>query len=56
VPIPDFGQLQVAQVVESLGAQIGPLLSGALGLGVVVVGALVAWRLMLRLSGLDRLV
>lgn len=54
VPVPEFGSLDAAGVVEALGAAIGPALSAAFGLGVVVVGALVGWRLLLRLSHLDK--
>lgn len=54
VPVPEFGTLETGAVVDALAAAIGPGLSAAFGLGVVVVGALVGWRLLLRLSHLDK--
>lgn len=52
--VPDFGQVDTQTVADAIGAAVGPALSSAIGLAVVVIGALVGWRLLLRLSHLDR--
>lgn len=53
MPSPSLGNFSVQDVALSLAGSVGAALAPAFGLGVVVVGSVYSWRLILRVSGLS---
>lgn len=53
MPPQSLGNFSVHDVALSLALSIGAALAPAVGLAVVVVGSVYAWRVILRLSGLS---